>query len=592
MKSGHRMMPVMLSTLGSIAAYAAATTGTTGTGGSTAKPVVLATLAAAAASVTPAPSATTSATGTDSQTSGSGMQFGTQTHFSQGWSVTVLDRAKQAGAPVLRDSLGWAVGEPVAGKYSFTGTAAQALQAACDKGLRLIVTVPPANPLYDGGKWVTSTSGQAAYAAYLDALATRYGACLAGIQLGNELNSGSNMAFPAGTDAPTAYVRLAQVVKAKLGGRVPVVAGSTNMIGTGFLKPFFAAGLLAQVDAVSVHPYRLRGEGLDVELANLDAAMVAAGRRVPVWATEFSLDTTDTTMAAGELAKQATLLAGAGVPVASWYALLDQSWFPNMGLFHDGTMKPQGRAFAALQPLLALGRPKRVDMGDPLLFAWRFGSDATVIWGAPRSLSIGSGGRVTDAQGTALSGTITIGESPLIVRGTTVLQPGSSGWVADTLMGWGTAQWKPYAVTGALTKPTYTALSLFDDQFDSYFGAKTTRPLRIMTTSAAPAGDGTAPIRTGLRYVSTQAQSLELRGCMAKGSTGDGVDVTVLRNGKQVWSGVLTGALTIDPLALTLAGGDTVDVLVGPNRTFGGDSYRYRFVLFRKGQGTAVACPA
>lgn len=596
MKPGYRIMPVMLSTLGSLAAYAAVTSGvgSSAPSGSAARPVVLATLAATVTSAVPQPVATPAAVPVPSvsRNAAPGMQFGAQTHFAQGWPLGSLDEAARIGAPLLRDSLAWSTGEPEPGKYSFTGPAALALKAACDRGLRLIVTVPPANPLYDGGKWVTSPAGQAAYAAYLDALADRYGACLAGIQLGNELNSGTNMAFPAGTAAPAAYVWLARVVRARLGGRVPIVAGSTNMIGTGFLKPFFAAGLLAQVDAISVHPYRLRGEGLDVELANLDAAMTAAGRKVPVWATEFSVDSADGAFAASELVKQATLLAGAGVPVASWYALSDQTWFPTMGLLHGGSLKPQGSAFAALQPVLALGRPQRIDMGDPLLFAWRFGADTTVIWGAPRSLALGSGGRASSATGAPLGAALAIGEAPVIVRGTTVLMPGQSAWVADTLMGWGTGQWKPFAVSGPAAKLKYLQLGLFDDQFDSQFGSKNTRPLRIGVTTAAPAGDGNNPVRTGLRYTAPQAQALELGGCLAKAANGDGVDITILRNARPQWTGILTDTLALPPLALDLAAGDTIDVLVGPNRSFGGDSYRYRFVLFRKGQSSAVACPA
>jgi hypothetical protein len=37
-----------------------------------------------------------------------------------------------------------------------------------------------------------------------------------------------------------------------------------------------------------------------VELAELKAAMEAAGRRVPIWASEFSVDTRDQPKAAGE----------------------------------------------------------------------------------------------------------------------------------------------------------------------------------------------------------------------------------------------------------------------------------------------------
>ncbi|MFD2780222.1 glycosyl hydrolase [Novosphingobium pokkalii] len=130
------------------------------------------------------------------------------------------------------------------------------------------------------------------------------------------------------------------------------------MIGTGFLRPLFAAGLLAQVDGIAVHPYRNRAEGLDAEMSQLWAAMDASGRRVPVWATEFGLATADQGTAAGELVKQATMLAASGVGQASWYALIDQTGFPTMGLFAGSAIKDQGRAFRFLQAsVLPKGRP-------------------------------------------------------------------------------------------------------------------------------------------------------------------------------------------------------------------------------------------
>ncbi|MFX5999190.1 hypothetical protein ABTF05_22680, partial [Acinetobacter baumannii] len=80
--------------------------------------------------------------------------------------------------------------------------------------------------------------------------------------------------------------------------------------------------------------------------------------------------------------------------------------------------------------------------------------------------------------------------------------------------------------SGPAAKLKYLQLGLFDDQFDSQFGCKNTRPLRIGVTTAAPAGDGNNPVRTGLRYTAPQAQALELGGCLAKAANGDGVDIT------------------------------------------------------------------
>ena len=514
------------------------------------------------------------------------MLLGVQTHFSQGWSPSTLALAGQVSAPFLRDSLPWNAGEPRKGSYALSTPAAQALSSACAAGQKIELTITPANPLYDGGMWVSSDEGRAAYASYLAALADKFGPCLIGIEMGNEINGNGAMAFAPGIDRSVAYTQIAKAVRARIGGRTAIVAASTNMIGTGFFKTLFPNGLLQQVDAIAVHPYRNHAEGLDVELARLNSAMDAAGRRVPIWASEFSLDTTDRGTAASELVKQATMMAASGVATASWYALIDQRWFPNMGLFAGSAPKDQAKAYALMQQLLPLGRPQRIDMGDPLVFAYRFGSDTTVIWGAPRPLS--TGGSVTDATGQPVTGGA-IGERPIVIRGSTAIQLGESAWVADTLLGWGTPQWRYFARTGVATD---AALPLFDDNFTSYFGDRWFKPLRINNTTAAPAGNGAAPVRAVWRYTAPQSQSLDLRGCFAKGATGDGVDVTVAKNGKAVWSGTLTGSLQPGPIPVDMAAGDKLDLIVGPNQTFGGDAFTYRLVLFRRGSSAAVPCPA
>ena len=512
--------------------------------------------------------------------------LGVQTHFSQGWSPAVLPLAQQAGAPLLRDSLPWAGAEKVRGTYDFGTPASQALASACAAGQRLLLTAVPVNPLYDGGQWVSSAGGNAAFAAYLAALADRFGPCLAGIEVGNEINGPGTLLYPAGTNRPAAYVATLRAARARIGGRTAILGGSTNTIGTGFLKTLFAAGMLAEVDGIAVHPYRSRAEGLDVELASLNAAMDAAGRRVPVWASEFSLDTPNQPLAAGELVKQTTMLAAAGVAQASWYALIDQRWYPSMGLYAGTTPKAQAAAFRLMQQVLALGRPQRLELGDPLLFAYRFGADTTVVWGAPRSLEV-QGGQVSDATG-APAATLQVGESPLVITGTTAISFGQSTWIADTLMGWGTPQWR-YAVR-VKAGNTYR-LPLFDDQFTSYFGDRWYRPLRINTTSAAVGGTGLAPLRAVWQHIAPAAESVDIGGCFAKTAVGDGVDLAITAAGRLLWRGVVTGPFQLPPLSADLAPGEALELVAGPNQTSGGDAFNLRLVLFQRGAGEPVACP-
>lgn len=515
------------------------------------------------------------------------MVLAVQTHFSQGWPASSLRLAQQVSAPMLRDSLPWQAVETTRGRYSLSSPAAQALASACAAGQRIMLTAVPVNPLYDSGQWVSSAAGNAAFAAYLAALVDRFGTCLAAIEVGNELNGPGTLIYPVGMDRAAAYVQTLQAVRARIGGRAAILGGSTNMIGTGFLKTLFAAGMLGEVDALAVHPYRLRAEGLDIELAALNAAMDAAGRRVPVWASEYSVDTANQPIAAGELVKQTTMLAAGGAAQASWYALIDQRWYPNMGL-HVGTApKAQARAFTRMQALLALGRPQRLDLGDPLLFAYRFGADTTVVWGAPRSLTV-TGGRMTDAVGAPVAAAA-ISETPLVISGTTAIRFGASTWVADTLMGWGTPQWRNHV---RLKADVDHRLPLFADQFTSYFGDRWYRPLRINHTSAAPAGTAAAPMRAVWRHVAPVAETVDIGGCFSKAANGDGVDLTIMAGSRVLWRGVLTSRLQLPALSANLAPGEWIDFVAGPNQTSGGDSFNYRVVLFQRGAAEMVACPA
>jgi len=194
---------------------------------------------------------------------------------------------------------------------------------------------------------------------------------------------------------------------------------------------------------------------------------------------------------------------------------------------------------------------------------------------------------VRDATG-APATSFSVSERPLVISGTTAIRYGTSTWIADTLMGWGSPQWR-YAAR--LKAETSYRLPLFDDQFTSYFGDRWYRPLRITNTSAAPGGTGAAPIRAVWRYVAPGAQAVDIGGCFAKAASGDGVDLTVTAAGKVLWRGVLTGQLQLPSLSANLAAGDAVELVAGPNQTAGGDSFNLRMVLFQRGAGEPVACP-
>ena len=520
--------------------------------------------------------------------------LGVQTHYSQGWATNTITMAKTVKATTLRDSAPWAALETSPGVYNMSHATLSRLDQACAAGNRLILTEVPKNPIYDSGKMAYSATAKTAYAKFVSALLGRLGSCVVAIEVGNEINGPGTLDYPSGTNWVDAYVSLLSTLNTTIKARYPGVAilgGSTNLIGTGFLDQLFAGGMLPLVDGVVVHPYRSRSHSVDLELRNLFSAMEKRGRVVPVWATEWSHDISDANLAASEEIKMIVLMSAAGVKHASWYALLDQPSFPMMGLYASTNLKPQGRAYLFAQNMVVpQGRPTRVDFGDPLFNAWRYPDGRMVVWGSPRTITLGGAPQVYSAQGALLptSGTITIDHNPVVILNGSILSAGRSNVVADIHSGYGTPQWTYWSqnVKGAYGTLTYT-----NDWFTSYYAGTWVKPLRIGMGQARPAGTGTNPIRAILRHTATAPASAELYACMTKVVQGDGIDYQVRRNGTVIAKGVMTSKTVLTAIPVDLATGDQFELAFGPNQTSTGDLFNFRATLFQRGTGSAVDCP-
>jgi hypothetical protein len=520
------------------------------------------------------------------------MVLGVQAHIGQGWPETsTLRLLRQSGTKAVRDGLGWARGEPARGRYAFDGPQAAALDAICRSGADLLLTVDPRHPLYDGGRTVASGEGQAAYAAYVAALADHFGSCLVAVEVGNEINGERALDYPA-AEAPARYVALVRATRAALRPRrgiVAVLGGSTNVIGTGFLDRLFAAGLLDVADGIAVHPYRSHAEGIDVELDRLNDTMRRRGRKLPIWATEFSDNYADPAIAAREMVKTVTMMGAAGVHRAYWYALIDQRWFRNMGLFAaGGASKPAADAFVAIQRLLARERPVRVE-GDGLSYLYRFGADTWVLWGAPRPVRFtGNAVKVFDARGRPIPTPSLSGAEPLIVTKATAVRLGDAAVIADSLSGYGTSAWRYLART---PDGTERPLGMLDDRFASARGDRFLRPLRIAEDGAAPGGDAARPVAAIVRYVSPVARRGFVVGCFSKRAAGNGIVVEILAAGKPTWRGVLTERQAPPPIPVTLGSGEAVDVRFSPNGRSGGNALRYRVQFVSDPAAAPRVCP-
>ncbi|MEO0061564.1 MAG: hypothetical protein RLZZ08_124 [Pseudomonadota bacterium] len=499
--------------------------------------------------------------------------LGVQTHFGQRWPASRLEAARAVDAPLLRDGLAWPALEPRPGEYVLPAATLAPLDRACAGGMQLMLTVVPTHPDYDGGQMVTSKQGVAAFGAYLDQLARHFGKCLVGIEVGNEINGSA--ALRRMDDLPAAYVALMQGIYRPFKAvhpQVALVGGSTNAVGTGFLVRLFRNGLLDHADGIAVHPYRGHGENVSWEIANLNAAMHQQDRVLPIWASEFGDRFEQPRDAASAVVKMATQLSGAGVKMASWYALADQKWFPTMGLVTQrGAEKPAAAAFRFMQrELLPHGRPVQVST-DRLAALWRFGQDRWVVWGVPRALNLQPGTAVFDATGERVNGTAMVGTAPLVVVGA---KPGlgQSPVLADSLLQFGARPWNYLAGDAAVLAP-------LDSDFATSLGRRDLRPLRI--DDATGATIAAQPVT--VRYTAPQDMRASLLACFSHGrNSASTLAITATGPAGEVGRTVLERRASLQA-DVTLRAGDSLDLRFAPATGKGGHTFGYRIRLYRPG---------
>lgn len=510
-------------------------------------------------------------------------RLGVTTHFSQGWPISLIERAKTIGVGTIRDSLHWPEVEKSPGTYDFSGKKALHITNACAAGMTVLLGIEPRNPLYDNKMTAHSPVAQAAFANYVRAIADRYSGCVVAIEIGNEINGRGGMTGPAASNRAASHTALLKAVYQRTKTAHPnlaILGGSTNAIGTGFLKTLFAAGALDYMDGVAIHPYRKDPEAVDWEIGRLNEAMENAGQLKPIWVTEFSRDFIKPDDAPPFLLKMVSLMQGSGVRHIYWYALIDQTWFPTMGLLTlKGEEKPASRAYAfAAMNLLPLGVARRVDHGDPTLFHFRFGPTTHVVWGTRRTIITGSpNARFRNAEGTIQPSVAELTDVPVIIEGVANIQFGAAEVVADSQYGFANVplSWFAVSKTGATVQ-----LTPVDWKWTSYLGSKNVPQMVVNPSGFGPAGKYGVMVR----YTAERPLAAFASVCLTPlGKFGDGVSATLIHNGKQLWAGqvgILTGK-KVSGVPVNLKAGDQVDLLVRPNVNSAGDRMGYRFRITR-----------
>jgi hypothetical protein len=471
------------------------------------------------------------------------LRLGVATRFGQGWPARQWRLLAALPAVPVREAVSWRAIESVPGRYQFTPATIGPVDRLCREGHDVMLSLLPRHPGYGGPDAGATPAGRAAFARYVEALASHLGRCLVAVEIGNEINGVERRPAIRPIDRAAQHGPLLTAVRDVVKRAHPdlvVLGGSTNVVATGFLVRLARGGDLDAADAIAIHPYRHDAAGLDWELAHLRASL---GPRAPgLWATEFGWDKPDEAAGADYLVQMAMQLSAAGVAHAYWFQLVDDPQFPRFGLYRaDGEAKPVARAFTYLvRSVLPRGPAVREGPGEGGLYLYRLGGDRQVIWGAPRALRHEGALTFRDAQGRAIPAPDRVTDRPVIAEGSGRLLPGPAEVLADSLYDYGRAPWLYWLRRGGgATVP----LRPVDGRFATRVGTADGKTAAI-NPRLVVIPPGVSAI--GLRYVAPRPLRVHVSACLAAGQEAGPAAFTISAGGAMVAQGRIGPAGVID----------------------------------------------
>jgi polysaccharide biosynthesis protein PslG len=371
---------------------------------------------------------------------------GVNTHFTRGHERD-LDLIAAAGFKFIRMDFGWGGTERRKGEYNWADY--DELTANLEKrGLRAIYILDYSNPLYEetvvsknpitGKEHKDVASPQhlesvAAFARWAAASARHF----AGRRIIWEIWNEPNISFWKPKPDVAQYTALAlataQAVR-QADPQATIIGPATSEVPVNFIEELFAAGMLAHLDAVSVHPYRSYKKGPETaaeDYAKLRAlieqhAPTPAKKRMPIISGEWGYSTftnkgVSLEVQAAFLIRQQLANLYAGVPISIWYDWKDDG--PDLAEreHNFGTVTTDLRPKPAYLALQTLTRElsgyrieKRLAAGgtndfvlllskgaERKLVAWTTGEGHTVTMGGMKfrsANSIRANGRSADAE--------------------------------------------------------------------------------------------------------------------------------------------------------------------------------------------------
>ena len=189
--------------------------------------------------------------------------MGVCAHFGQQKGIPRLNlqQMKAAGITSLRDELGWGGVERQRNEYRIAEEQSQTFRLAAEMGVRPMLILDYANPLYDDGDRPRSEEALDGYARYGEYLVRHFGPAVRMYEIWNEYDIGIGMPqkYRKG-GSPEDYVRMLQAVYPRLKAvdpQVLVIGGAPTPGGVrnGWLEQVVKLGGLQHCDILSIHSY-------------------------------------------------------------------------------------------------------------------------------------------------------------------------------------------------------------------------------------------------------------------------------------------------------------------------------------------------
>ena len=287
--------------------------------------------------------------------------FGAMTHFSVGWDTAIVPLIARAGLASVRDEAFWAGVETEKGVFNFQRYDGY-LAELTRHGIQPLIVLTFSNPHYDGGKTPYSAEACRGYGVYAQQVLAHYGRQVRWLEVWNEYN-GSFCAGPATQDRPRYYTQMCQAAYQSIKEVRPdvtVLGAAAVSIPLPYFESIFKHHGIDAMDAVVIHPYRGRPEGVEGEIADLRELIKKynRGKDKPIWATEYGFGGKDPCEPARYLVRMSALMRSQNVERMYWYLMRDFNEFKGMGLIHD-CQDPRGPyspapAYAAMATMVRL----------------------------------------------------------------------------------------------------------------------------------------------------------------------------------------------------------------------------------------------